>query len=41
VSVHDIALVDVDVDGEDPGKDVSHHRDGHGDVGIAPVLKYS
>jgi hypothetical protein len=41
MSVHDITLVEADVDGEDPGEDVAHHRDGHGDVGIASVLKSS
>lgn len=41
MSVHDITLVEVDVDGEDPGEDVAHHGDDHGDVGIVSVLKSS
>lgn len=38
MSVHDIMLENVDVDGKDPGEDVAHHGKGHGDVGIASVL---
>jgi hypothetical protein len=38
VDIHDIAFVDVDIDGENSGEDISHHGNGQGNVGISSLL---